>query len=75
MGATKRLYEQMQNHNELDFIMQEHEYYSKKWLNKDTPEWLEVLKDIKEGTFTSVWMLRSKYKISKEIEQEIESLL
>lgn len=47
----------------------------KKWLNKDSKEWNNVIKAIQEGKVTSIDDIRKHYKVSKQIESELLNIL
>jgi len=44
----------------------------KKWLNKNTPDFNEMINYIKQGG--TVKQIRNKYKVSKEVESELNKL-
>jgi len=44
----------------------------KKWLNKNTPDFNEMIEYVKQGG--SVKQIRNKYKVSKEVESELNKL-
>lgn len=44
----------------------------KKWLNKNTPDFNEMIAYVKQGG--SVKQIRNKYKVSKEVESELNKL-
>lgn len=44
----------------------------KKWLNKNTPDFNEMISYIKQGG--TVKQIRNKYKVSKEVESELNKL-
>ena len=44
----------------------------KKWLNKNTPDFNEMIEYVKQGG--TVKQIRNKYKVSKEVESELNKL-
>ena len=44
----------------------------KKWLNKNTPDFNEMIEYVKQGG--SIKQIRNKYKVSKEVESELNKL-
>ena len=45
------------------------------WLNKNTPEWDEVVEQIKTGRHCNVWGIRQEYMVSKMNEQILQELI